>query len=401
MKNRKTKNKMLGILLIVIMSIFAGCIGGEKQTSTYDPSKTLEPTDTVDKNFEKMTEGLDRGKTGTTDPKKTTKRIAKDSVSTNIPELKLENYNGQFFSMEKPVGWDVYTVGYCNNLGILVTDRKAPENQIFIFTTVGPMFLTERAKIETARYMQSGGFYTNHWEMPVVNPFTPENFLVNFYAMTNTQDARKNYPILPQLQIVKIISSENIETPIDGSAKIMRAIFKQNNQVSEGLFHVIAPNPRYDLMIDVIQEVENVYLFAGISTDKDKFRYQENELVQSLKSLTVSDSYIQQCIRDTQVETVNLLKNAKTYSEIADIYSQAWEDRNKVYDIMSEKTADSTMGRDSVYDADTGNVYNVPLEWYQNYDRERDTYNMNNLQRIPDDNVDLWTAPRLDERNIN
>lgn len=389
---------VLASIFVVIIS-FSGCIiPKEENTST----GTISPTPTEDLKdwFERVSHETPIAPRESSTQPKTTIKQTKIDKPVNIAKLELEKYNGQFFSMEKPVGWDVYTVGYCSNLGILVTDRNAPQNQIFLFSTVGPMFLTERAKSETTRYMQNGGYYINYWEMPIVNPFTPENFLSNFYAMANTQDAKKNFPILPQLQIIKIISSENTGTPIEGSAKIMRALFKQNNKVSEGLFHVIVPNPNYQYIIDPMQEIENVYMFAGISTDKDKFRYQENELVQSLKSLIVSDSYIQQCIRDTQATTVNLLKNAKTYSEISDIYSQAWEDRNKADDIMSEKTADSTMGRDSVYDVNTGNVYNVGLDWYSKYDREREKYNMN-LQHIPDDNVDLWTSPRLDERNIN
>lgn len=380
------KNILKTILVIVVISmitmLFSGCIG--------EPSSILtnKSTPTIDKVASKVTPIVTQ---------KTNKQIDKP---VDIPKIQLENYNGGVFSLKKPVGWEVITAGSCTTLGILVRDRNAPQNQIFIFHKVGPVFLSEQAKSETTRYMQMGGYPIPWYEMPVVNPFTPENLLSNEYLITSTSTSKQYMSQAPSLQNIEIIASTNIGTPIGGSAKIMRALFQQNNKLSEGMFYVITPT-HIQNMPDPMLEIEYGYLFTGISADKDKFRFIQNELFQSLESIIISDSYLQECTRSIDEETKIALKNAKIYSDISDIYMKSWEDRNKADDIMSEKKSDERMGRDRIYDADTGLVYEVSPEYYEKYDKNREKFNKNNLQRIPTNSYELWTSVPLNANNIN
>jgi len=49
-----------------------------------------------------------------------------------------------------------------------------------------------------------------------------------------------------------------------------------------------------------------------------------------------------------------------------------------------------------VYDPETGDIYEVENGFYDAYNINRDQYEMSDLQPLPDDSWDLWTAAPLD-----
>lgn len=154
-------------------------------------------------------------------------------------KIQLENYDGGIFSMKKPAGWEVITAGSCATLGILARDRNAPENQVFIFLEFGPVYLSEQKKRDDIDYMKNGGYPVIYIEMPVVDPFTPDNFLKQFNFAARTNAIRNYMNQIPVLDNVEIISSNKVNNFMGGDSNVMRALFKQNGKLSEGLFYVI------------------------------------------------------------------------------------------------------------------------------------------------------------------
>ena len=61
-----------------------------------------------------------------------------------------------------------------------------------------------------------------------------------------------------------------------------------------------------------------------------------------------------------------------------DSYFEAWENRQKTYDIMSQKQSDATLGYERVYDTDTGDIYKA-------YNGFTDDYQGNRYKSITDD----------------
>jgi hypothetical protein len=78
-----------------------------------------------------------------------------------------------------------------------------------------------------------------------------------------------------------------------------------------------------------------------------------------------------------------------------------WDNRNRSDDIISEKRSDAILGTERVYNPETGTVYEVPLGFYDNYSINRERYNMDNLQLLPDNDWNLWTAPIKPADDIN
>ena len=97
--------------------------------------------------------------------------------------LKLESFDGGFFSIDKPPGWRVIAAGACADFAFLIRDPSEPLRQIFYFGEVGPIYLSEQQKQIDYQYMNMGGYPVTWIEMPVVNPLTPGNFLVQFHLI--------------------------------------------------------------------------------------------------------------------------------------------------------------------------------------------------------------------------
>jgi hypothetical protein len=314
----------------------------------------------------------------------------------SVPKIRLEKYNAGFFSIDKPRGWNIITAGACSEFAFLIRDQQEPRRQIFNFGSVGPIYLSHQQKQIDQQYMQMGGYPTPYYEMPVINPLTPENFLKQFHLITRTQIAQNFMPQVPRLENIQIVSSTPQQSFISGGqTKLMRALFVQNGRVAEGLFLLtvaqVLPftgNPGWGTGVG--------YLFLGITAPQEEFRYIQKDLIRSLESFTLSQSYVENCIRQQNQTWTGIMKAGQTLSEASDIIMSGWENRNKTHDILSEKWSDTILGKERLYDPETGAVYEFENGFYDKYNINRQQYNLKNLQRLPDNNYNLWMEAPLE-----
>jgi len=325
--------------------------------------------------------------TTATTPTKTT------VVSKPLPALKLESYNGGIFTISKPAGWEVVTGGACSTFGLDIRDKANPANRIFFMGEVGPLYLAESQKEVDQNYMDMGGYPVLWYEMPVIDPLTPENFLVSYHLVAETSIAQNFIPGLPELRDIEIISmAEQTSFLFGGQTKTIRALFKQGGQLGEGLFFITVA-PLIPLTGMPAGGIGYCFCFTGITAARADFKFYEARLYESLNSMKFSEAYIQDCLAAQQQQGAALIDLGKTLSDTSDIIMDTWENRNRSDDILSEKRSDVMLGYERVYDPETGTVYETPLGFYDDYNISRDKYRMDNLQPLPDDNWSLWTAP--------
>ena len=311
-------------------------------------------------------------------------------------EIALEKFDGGFFSIDKPKGWNIYTAGACSEFAFLIRDDKEPLRQIFYFGSVGPVYMSEEQKQIDYQYINMGGYAIPWIEMPVVDPLTPQNFLSQFHLIAQTKVAQSFMPQVPKLENLQIISITSQPSFIaGGKTELIRGIFVQDGKVTEGLFLVtVAPfmpstggpggGTAYGLQI------------IGITSPKREFRELENTMVTSVQSFTITRSYVDNCMRQQAETYAGILKAGKTLSEASDIIMDGWEKRNKVYDIMAEKGSDAILSKERVYDPETGNVYEFDSGFYEKYNINREKYEMNNLKPLPGDDWGIWMKAPLD-----
>lgn len=299
-----------------------------------------------------------------------------------------------------PKGWNLITAGQYGTFSFLLTDPAQPLRKVFYFGEAGPVYLCKEQKEIDKWYMQNGGYPISWIDMPVVDPLTPENFLEQFNVIAKSQVAQAFMPQCPKLQSIKIISSEPAQGPIQfGSTSLIRALFVENKKVGEGQFMVtVAPYMQY--MGAPGSGIGYGLLFVGITAPKSEFALLQGTLKKVLESFTVSQEYVNAGIAASNSAFQGILRAGRTLGEASDMIMEGWQNRNRSYDIMSEKQSDAILGYERVYNPDTGEVYSVPNGFYEKYEQNRNSYQMNNLQQLPDNDYSLWTAPTLDGSRI-
>ena len=310
--------------------------------------------------------------------------------------LKLEKYDAGFFSINKPVGWKVYTAGRGSTFSFLIRDPSAALRQVFFFGEVGPVYMSLAQKQLDLQYVSMGGYPSPWMEMPVVDPLTPGNFLMQFQAIAGTQMAKSFMPQCPTLGNLQVVSTKPVSSPISGGkTELIRAVFTQNEKLGQGLFTVTVA-PLLPFSGSPGGGIGCGFVLVGISAPKAEFPKIEGDLVNCIGSLHISESYVRECIAEQEEAWKGVLKAGKTLSGTSDIIMKGWESRNKTDDIIAEKRSDAILGRERLYDSSTGQVYEFENGFYDKYKLEPDKWNLSDLKPLPNDGYDLWMKSQLD-----
>ncbi|MGI6615480.1 MAG: hypothetical protein ACOX30_05620 [Dethiobacteria bacterium] len=313
-------------------------------------------------------------------------------------ELKLQDYNGGFFTMKIPENWVVETTGEYENFGFRAHDPDCPGRQIFFYGNMKPFLKSIEAKEFWNSYLAGGGYGDAqlYADAPVLSPPTTEQFYSlfgDFAALAEKYGIVHNFPRLNELRVLESMPQNS---PIGAQAlddTIIRALFTDDGIPCEGLF----AGSVFDLLTYDAGGVDSghyaVYVVTGISAPADEFLFLEETLAQSLGSFQFDQSYIQQGVAKIEWETEKALEIGKTLSEANDSYNQAWHDRQPAKDTVGQKDSDKTLGYDRLYDTETGETYRAELGFYDEYDHNRDQFANPNLERVPDDGYELYGKP--------
>ena len=86
----------------------------------------------------------------------------------------------------------------------------------------------------------------------------------------------------------------------------------------------------------------------------------------------------------------------KTLREASDIIWEGWVARTHSEDISAEKWTDTHRGVERIYDPDTGEVYEVPAGWYEDYVLHTGEYDVGDLEPLSAEAWELWMKAALD-----
>ncbi len=310
--------------------------------------------------------------------------------------LPLERFDAGFFSIDKPRGWTVTTAGRCSEFAFLIRDPGNPLRQIFYFGTVGPVYLSQAQKTLDSLYVSQGGFPHTWLDAPVVDPLTPENYLAHWPAIAHMDAAAAFMADFPELADLALIATGSQAAMLPGGATgNARGLFAADSRVGEGMFlatvKVFMPyngNPGAGTGYG--------HFICGVTAPKAEFPRLVGRLIESLESFTITQTYVDDCLRQQQQVWGAIAAAGQTLSEASDIIWDGWVERTHAEDISAERWTDAYRGVERVYDPATGEVYEVPAGWYEQYDRDRDQYEMNQLAPLPADDYELWMRAVLD-----
>lgn len=303
-------------------------------------------------------------------------KITKTEAST----LNLEDYSNSAFSMKKPAGWKVDAAGMGMYYVIRVYDQNNSNNQIFLQLKMQPLLKSDAGKQYWKDYASLGN--AEAWriftETIVLDPPTTENFYKKFDEIATyeknmeTEFAGVNFPKFSNFTKIEEAESNASMKSLALDSKVLRGTFTgDNGKEGEGLFlaSIVDFGNLYAFNVDYSYYM--VYDIMAITADKDNFINYMDILSQSINSIEFTDSYVKQTIDDGNAQTQQALAINAQMQQAYDSYNQAWENRQKSYDIMSQKQSDATLGYERVYDTDTGEVYKAYNGFSDDYDGKR------------------------------
>jgi hypothetical protein len=310
-------------------------------------------------------------------------------------QLNLQPYDGGFFSMDLPVGWEIEPVGQYENFGFRAYDPNSPARQIFFYGNMKYFLKSDAGKEAWETYLAFGGYGDAqvYADALVLSPATTEQF---FYTFNDYTSYAKKYGVVHNfaaLNDLEIVESTPRNSPIASNCvddSIVRALFTQNDTPCEGLFAAGVANAMTTYMYNVDAGYYVVYYITGISAPADEFYALQETLSQSLSSFHYSQSYIDKGVQQIDEGTKLALEIGKMLSQAADSNNQAWHDRQRSIDALSQKRSDAKLGYDRLYDTETGETYRAELGFYDEYDINRNEYGNPNLQLVPDDGYSLY-----------
>lgn len=268
-----------------------------------------------------LTKGGSNGKGVFYNPDKNIK-IAKSKAS----QIEFEDYSINEFSIKKPKGWKVDTIGDYIHYTIKVYDPNNPAYQFFLnMKTEG-----YNKSVDAKRWQQK--YYPN-------NPFAKASL----------------------------------------GGDMLRATFKDaNGKEGEGIFtaYVYDVGPYYVLeniisgkQIDI--QYLNVYDAIFITAPKDEFIDWQDTLNTICSSLKFTDTFINGFNQQQDAVMKNFQQIRAIGNEISDGIMDSWNKRNTSFDIMSQKQSDATLGYERVYDTETNEIYKAYNGFTDDYDGER------------------------------
>ena len=310
-------------------------------------------------------------------------------------DLKLTRYDGGFFTIQVPGGWDVHIAGQCADLAVVIRDKQNPINQIFSFGRVGPVYMSRRQKQIDSNYMNMGGYPVAWMEMPVIDPLTPENFMVHFSDIASTQIARRFMPQVPRLENFTVVSVTERPCVVPGGKTAMvRAVFTKNGKAGEGMFLcTVAPGMPFTGGPGGGHAYGS--LINGVTAAKRQFAELIPVLTKCLESYQIDPAYVRRCIQASGAAFERVRSAGQTLSETSDMIMEGWQNRNKRYDTMAEKRSDAILGYERVYNPDTGETFQVDPQFWEDYQLNQEHFEMNDLEAVPESDHGLWDkAPK-------
>ena len=304
-----------------------GCVvlGGK----TYDALGTdtvfeAAGIDPDEETAESKTEASSEASNAQTEPEVTPEpevTVTPEPTAEPTPEATytLVDYDGGVFTMQLPQGWQIITGGEYAGYSIRAWDPNDPDVQIFYYGELGPYFQSAEAKAQYQSMSTSNDPLTY---LPVLEDPTLAGCL---NAMDDYQDAYDG--IMPQsfafakIQNMTVLSETPITTPLASyavsEASILASLTSETGAACTGMFEgSILDAGGYEINgVDVTPSRSAANIF-GIIAPEGKFETVAPILIQSLTSFTFTDEYIQEAIRQGNMQAENAAEVSRRNNEM-------------------------------------------------------------------------------------
>ena len=356
--------------LRLAMKVGSDLISFNAKSVSGDDEETLKALDAAVKNFK-----IGSGSGSSGNSQNTGNSGSKTNVKitpSKAASVTLQTYDNGLFSMQIPQGWTVapYPQSDYIHYTFMVYDPADPAYMIYF-------------NMKTEGYLSSeqerqwyGSMYpdTVFAQLPALDPRTAEKFYSVFtYAMSLNNLANYTFPQLNNFTVVEQIGYNML------GGDILRATCSNaSGKALDGIFTAaIYPVSLYYVTAN------NVYNTIFFTVPAGELPDWEALLNRCVSSIAFSDNFVRGFYNEEQTLANTIRANAKVYSEMSDIITKGWEERQSTYDIISQKQSDATLGYERVYDTETHEVYKAYNGFTDDYSGDRYKPVTDNMYNLP------------------
>lgn len=318
-------------------------------------------------------------------------------TQTAAKSVQTEKFETADFSVTIPKGWTVTWGGTNIYHSIRISDPNEPLNQMFLLLKADILLHSQAGKDAWQQNYNLGNTQAALFaKAPVLaNPSTEGFFKIfpqytAFVSEVEPDYAGYAFPDFDNFTVTDRYPSASSMQSVAIGDELLRADFTDNGKKGEGLFSAsVVDFGSYtisggNVVNYQLQGVDGGYYMAynivAVTAVKDTFIEWESVLTDCMKTLQYSDSFIN-ATNQASNEKVALAKQiSRNFNATMDAMMSSWENRNRSFDIMSQKQSDAILGYERVYNTDTGEIYKATNGFTDVYDGSR-------YQSVTDDNM--------------
>ena len=350
--------KALALLLVLLLSfsLLAGC--GDDD----DDDDDLFP------------KGTGNGKnTGTAGSKKYT---VKQSAAASVT---YESYNNGLFTAEIPKGWVVNVLETSDYIHYTfqIYDPKNPNLKVFFNMKTEGYFASQKDHDFYCTYYPTSELA----KMPWVDPQTTEAFY-NVFSNTLCVNDTNNFKF-PRINGFNKI--ESLGKDALGAETLHATYTDEKGQTVEGVFYC-AIMPVWLYYITCL----NVYQAVFVTAPENELSNWIDVLSHVLGSIRFTQTYINNYYDEQAFQGRTAAQIGQICSQMTDIVVSGWEQRQATYDRISQKQSDATLGYERIYDTETKEIYEAPLDFFDYYKGDRYQTVTDDMYLLPIDGYIEW-----------
>lgn len=370
-----TLRKLISLFLVIALgvSMLTGC--GDDDDDDRGARRTrdgIEDTDDDDDDDDGPS-----SLTGKNTPSVTGKKYnIRKSEAASVTYVK---YDNSLFTAEIPKGWVVNVLETSDYIHYTfqIYNPDNPSVRLFFNMKTEGYF----SSVKDRNYYNS--IYPNSYfsDMPAVEPNTTEAFYKVFSQTMQANNTNNfKFMLINNLKQVASLGKDAL------GAETIRATFTDGNgKKMEGVFYC-AIMPVWLYYITLLNVYQSVYMTAP----EGELTNWIGVLDHILGSIQFTQTFVKNYNDEEAFQGRASAQIASICSQMNDIVMSGWNNQQASYDRISQKQSDATLGYERIYDTETKEIYEAPLDFFDYYSGDRYKTVTDDMYLLPIDGYIDW-----------